>query len=186
MAKVQINIFVRSLTGPIGDQFVTGQIYSGKTIITNKPGFDDNRVFAVKQKTPQDAFREATTYAKFAKDQPVYVEMAKGTGSTAYNAAISDWFGAPRVQEINVDLWTGEVGQTIRIKARDNVMVARLDVVIRDNKENVLEAGEAVRSAEGSAWWNYTTQSVIKMTPFPIVEATAQDLPGNTDSFVIS
>jgi hypothetical protein len=58
--------------------------------------------------------------------------------------------------------------------------------VIRDLNENVLETGEAVPSAEDSSWWNYTTQSEIDMMPFPILEATAQDLPGNTDSFAIS
>src|ERR1044071_7025253 len=186
MAKVHNNIFVRGLTGSVGDQFVIRRTRSGKTIIANKPKFDDNRQFTEKQKTHQDVFREATSYARFAQEQPAYIEMAKKTGSTAYNIAISDWFGTPSVLEINVDHWTGEVGQTICVKARDKVMVARVTVVIRDADENVLEAGEAVQSKDGSAWWNYTTQSVIKMTPFPIVEATAQDLPGNTDTFVIS
>jgi len=186
MAKVHHNIFVRGLRGSTGDQFVICRTCSGKTIVANKPRFDDNREFTQKQKTHQDAFREATTYANFAKDQPVYLEMATGTGSTAYNVAISDWFGVPRVLEINVDHWTGEIRQTICVKARGNVMVARVTIVIRDADGNVLEAGEAVRSKAGSAWWNYTTQSLIKMTPFPTVEATAQDLPGNMDSFVIS
>jgi hypothetical protein len=185
MAKVHNNIFVRGLSGAIGDQFVIPRTRSGKTIIANKPRFDDHRQFTKKQKTHQDAFREASTYAKFAKNQPIYIEMAKGTGSTAYNLAISDWFGSPKVLQINVDQWTGKIGQTIRVKARDNVKVARVSLVIRDANNNILEAGEAVQSEGGSVWWEYTTQSVITMTPFPAVEATAQDLPGNTDSFSI-
>jgi len=186
MAKVHKNIFVRGLSGTLGDQFVIRKTRSGKTIIANKPRFDDDRQFTEKQKTHQDAFREASTYAKFAKTQPIYIEMAKGTGSTAYNIAISDWFGSPKVLQINVDQWTGKIGQTIRVKARDNVKVARVSVVIRDANNNILEAGEAVPSDGGSVWWEYTTQSVVAMIPFPAVEATAQDLPGNTDSFSIS
>jgi ABC-type uncharacterized transport system YnjBCD substrate-binding protein len=186
MAKVRNNIFVRGLSGAIGDQFVIRTTRSGKTIIANKPRFDDQREFTEKQKTHQDAFREATTYAKFAKTQPLYIEMAKGTGSTAYNIAISDWFGAPQVLEINVDNWTGEMGQTIRVKARDNVKVARVAVVIRDANEEILEMGAAVQSEEGTVWWTYTTQALVTMTPFPTVEAIAQDLPGNTDSFIIN
>jgi hypothetical protein len=50
----------------------------------------------------------------------------------------------------------------------------------------VLEMGKAVQSAAGSPWWNYTTKSRVTMTPFPLVEAIAQDLPGNQDSFAIS
>jgi hypothetical protein len=186
MAKVHNNIFVRGLWGAVGDQFVIRTTCSGKTIIANKPRFDDHRQFTEIQRTYQDAFREASTYARFAKDQLIYIEMAKGTGSTAYNIAISDWFGSPKILQINVDHWTGKVGQTIRVKARDNVKVARVALVIRDANNNILEAGEAVRSEAGSVWWDYTTQSVVAMTPFPTVEATAQDLPGNTDSFSIS
>jgi ABC-type uncharacterized transport system YnjBCD substrate-binding protein len=186
MAKVRNNIFVRGLSGAIGDQFVIRTTRSGKTIIANKPRFDDQREFTEKQKTHQDAFREATTYAKFAKTQPLYIEMAKRSGSTAYNIAISDWFGAPQVLEINVDNWTGEMGQTIRVKARDNVKVARVAVVIRDANEKILEMGAAVQSEEGTVWWTYTTQALVPMTPFPTVEAIAQDLPGNTDSFIIN
>jgi hypothetical protein len=58
--------------------------------------------------------------------------------------------------------------------------------MIRDGEENLLEMGEAVQEAAGSSWWKYTTRSSITMEPFPSVEATARDLPGNQDSFVIS
>ena len=115
-----------------------------------------------------------------------YVNQAKRTGATAYSIAVTDWSGAPEVLEIDVNGWTGDIGQTIRVKARDNVMVARVSVVIRDAKENVLEMGEAVQSEAGSDWWDYTTKAFVPMNPFPIVEAIAQDLPGNGDSFAIS
>jgi hypothetical protein len=186
MAKVHHNIFIRGLSGTLVYKFVIHKTRSGKTLIADKPGLDEVRQFTEKQKTHQDAFRQATTFAQFAKNEPMYIEMAKGTGSTPYNIAISDWFGSPKVLEINVDDWTGKVGQTIRVKARDNVKVARVSVVIRDAENNILEAGEAVRSEQGSVWWKYTTQSIVTMTPFPMVEAIAQDLPGNTNSFCIS
>jgi hypothetical protein len=174
MAKVHNAIFAYGLTR------------SGKIVIADNPMFDDHRVFTNTKKSHQDTLQEATTYANFAKHLEVYTEKAQGTGTTAYTIALADWFGAPKVLEINVDNWTGEIRQTIRVKAKDNVMVARVTVVIRDLQENMLEAGDAVQAEEGSSWWNYTTQSRIKITPFPIVEATAQDLPGNTDSFAIS
>lgn len=174
MAKVHSNIFAYGLTR------------SGKIVIADNPMFDDHRGPTSTTKSHQDSLQEATTYANFAQHQEVYIDKAQGTGTTAYTIAMADWFGAPKVLEIDVDNWTGEIGQVIRVKAKDNVMVARVTVVIRDAEEKVLETGEAVRLEEGSAWWSYITQSLIKMTPFPIVEATAQDLPGNMDSFVIS
>jgi hypothetical protein len=186
MAKLYNNILIFGLNSALGGQLVNRKTCSGKTIIANKPLFDDNREYTETQKAHPAAVREATTYANFAKTQEVYINKAKGTGATAYYIAIADWFGAPKVREINVDGWTGEIGQTIRVKARDNVMVARVSVVIRDAEDNVLEMGEAVQLEADSVWWNYTTKSLVPMTPFPSVEGIAQDLPGNSDSFIIS
>lgn len=186
MAKAYKNIFILGSNGAFRDQFANRKTRSGKTIMANKPSFDDNRKNTPTPKTDEAAVREATTYANFARTQEAYVNKAKQTGATAYYIAVADWFGTPRVLEINVDNWDGEIGQTIRVKARDNVMVARVSVVIRDAEDKLLEMGEAVQSEPGGAWWDYTTRSRVRMTPFPGVEATAQDLPGNSDSFIIS
>ena len=174
MANIQSSIFAHGLTR------------SGKIVIADHPKFDDHRVVAEPLGSHREALREAVTFAQMALEEEVYINKAREMGTTAYNIAIVDWMGAPKVLEIDVDNWTGEIGQVIRVKAKDNVMVASVSVVIRDANENVLEEGAAVKSHKGGAWWNYTTRSCIKMTPFPIVEATARDLPGNTDSFAIS
>jgi hypothetical protein len=185
MANLYNNISIIRLTNASDDQFVDSKTCLGKAILASKPLFDDTRN-DMETKTQQIAVREGTTYANFAQTQKAYIKQAKGKGITAYYAALADWFVAPKVLEIDVDNWTGKIGQTIRVKARDNVMVARVSVVIRDEEENVLEMGEAVQSERGSTWWNYTTKSLVTMTPFPIVEVTAQDLAGNSDSFAIS
>jgi hypothetical protein len=177
MAQVYNNIFVRGLTGAVGDQFVIRRTRSGRTIIANKPTFDPNREFSKSQKSHQEAFREAAAYAKSAKTQPLYVEKAKAINSTAYNVAISDWFGKPEVLEIDASNWTGEIGQTIRVKAQDNVQVASVRVMIDDVHGTTLEQGEAVQS--DGLWWSYTTTSQVSLTPSPRVIATVRDLPGN-------
>jgi len=186
MAKIYNNIFVLGLTGALSDQFMNFETRSGKTILASKAMFDDNQEYAKTQNMHQAIIREACTSANFAQAQEVYINQAKATGATAYSTAVTDWSGAPEVLEIDVDDWTGEIGQPIHVKARDTVMVARVSVVIRDAQENVLEMGEAVQSEAGSDWWDYITKSLVPMNPFPIVEAIAQDLPGNSDSFVIS
>jgi hypothetical protein len=185
MAKVHNNIFVRGLSGAVGDQFVIRRTRSGKTIIANKPHFAEDRVFSAAQKTHQESFREASAYAKLAKTQDLYIQKAMETGSIPYNLAISDWFGRPQVLEIDLKGWTGMLGQSIRVKARDNFRVVRLDVVIRDGEGKMLESGEAVPTAEGSLWWTYTTQAQVTMSSTPTVEATAQDLPGNTSTLTV-
>ncbi|RPJ23549.1 MAG: hypothetical protein EHM33_20580 [Chloroflexi bacterium] len=186
MANIYGNIFIHGLADLLGDQFADCRTRSGKTILATNPMFDDDRECAETKESHQDALREATTHANFARRQEVYVNKARGNGATAYSIALIDWFGVPEVLEINVDRWTGKPGQTIRVKARDNVLVAGVTVVIRDAGDNALEIGEAMQSEAGSPWWNYTTRSQVTMNPFPSVEATAWDLPGNCDSFVIS
>ena len=185
MANLYSNISVIPVGRATDDQIVNPKTRLGKAILASKPMFDDTRKY-LETKTHQAAIQEATTYANFAQTQKAYIRKSKGTGVTAYYTALADWFCAPKVLEVNVDRWTGKIGQTISVKARDNVKVARVLVTIRDAEENVLEMGEAVQSEAGSAWWNYTTKSLVTMTPFPIVEVTAQDLAGNSDSFAIS
>ena len=186
MANIHNNISIHKLANASDNAFLFRREHSAKMILADKPLFNEYEERTGTPKTDPSAMRQATTYANFAMTQKAYINKAKRTRTTAYYIALADWFSSPRVLEINVDDWTGETGQTIRVKARDHVKVERVSLVIRDAEENVLESGEAVQSKAGSPWWNYTTQSVVKMTPFPIVEAIAQDLAGNSDTFVIS
>src|SRR5690349_20504146 len=185
MANIDRRTFARGLSGVFGDLFVTHQTFSGKTIITNQPLFDDHRDRIEALKPQQSAVLEATTYATFAKTQELYLQKELETGLSAYSLAVADWFGTPKILQIDLDRWTGKPGETIRVKARDNVAVARVALVIRDADGNVLEIGEAAQTKAGSAWWCYTTRSAIELTPFPSVQAIAEDHPGNCNSFTI-
>jgi hypothetical protein len=188
MANVYRNIHMRGLNGVDGDQAVYCTTHSGKTIFVRGDRCDGNWKYMsmyIPKRHPA-AIRAAIAYAHFASTQDVYLALEHETGVTAYTHAIADWFGRPKVLKINLDGWTGQVGQTIRVKARDNIMVAAVTVVIRDPQRNFLEMGEAVQSEAGSPWWNYRTQTRVDMDPFPGVAAIIQDLPGNRDAFVIS
>jgi hypothetical protein len=184
MAKVHNNIFVRGLTGSVGDQFVIRKTRSGKTIVANKPMFDENREFSEDQKTQQDAFRKATTYGKSAKRHPLYVQLARGTGMTGYNIAVADWFNAPEVLEIDTSGWNGEIGQTIRIAAQDDVQVVSVVVTIQDAEENILEQGAAVQWQ--GIWWDYTTTTQVRLSTEIRVTAEVKDLPGNSNDMIWS
>jgi hypothetical protein len=183
MAKVRNNIFVRGLSGAVGDQFVIKTTRSGKTIVANMPTFDADREFSEAQTSHQSAFREASAYAKSAKTQPVYVERAKATNSIPYNVAISDWFGKPQVLEIDVRDWSGQVGQQIRVRAQDNIQVASVQISIEDNDGTLFEAGEAVQG--DGLWWTYTTTSTVSQAAPRRVIAVVRDLPGNTSSQMV-
>lgn len=186
MAQLYNHIVILGSNGLVGGQFGNYKTRVEKSLLAHKPLLDDYRKADEARQAHDAAVRESTTYANFSQTQDVYINKAKRLGVTPYYIALADWFEAPQVLEINVDRWTGKIGQTICVKARDNVKVERVSMVIRDANENVLETGEAVQSEPGSLWWNYTTKKPVSITPFPIVEATAYDLPGNSNTFVIS
>jgi hypothetical protein len=184
MANIFGNISIRGLTDILDDPFMHQKTRSGETILARKL-MAEFRQEAATEKTTAEALREATTYANFAQLQDAYVQRGRRYEVPAYTMAFADWFSAPRVLEIDVDAWTGEPGQKIRVKARDRVCVTGVSVMIRDQDGNVIESGMAKKGAGSNSWWEYTTRSQISLTPFPIVEAVARNLPGHQDSFAI-
>ena len=185
MANIYRKKHAPGLRGALVAQHVVHQTASGKTIVASKPDFDENLTYTENQTMHQAAVRDASMYASVAETHAAYINKAEESGSTAYAVAVADWYSAPRVLAIDIDRWTGNPGETIRVKARDAVMVASVLLVVRDPQGDVLEMGEAVPSEAGSPWWIYTTQSRVSLQPFPTVQAIAFDLPGNRDSFII-
>jgi hypothetical protein len=176
MAKVQRNTVIQGVTGALGDQLVARRDKAGRTTLMKKPTFSDDRVFSKAQKGQQGSFKEAMLYAKSAvKREPIYAEIAAGTPRTAYNVAISDWFHPPEVGEIDLSGWTGQVGESIRVKAVDDAVVARVMVTIVGERDVVIEQGDA--EPIDDVWWEYVTRQ-----PAPgqvSVIALAVDLPGH-------
>ena len=176
MAKVRNNIVIRGLSGSFGEQMVIRIDKAGRTIVCNKPEYDENREFTPAQLAHQQKFREAVVYAKDAKAQPIYVAKAEGTPMQPYNVALADFLHAPEVKEIDLSAWTGASGQQIRIRAMDDVQVTQVTVVITDEDDVVLEQGAAVE--EDGGWWTYTTTTLIGETT-PKVIVSVKDLPGH-------
>jgi hypothetical protein len=133
----------------------------------------------------REAIRRASTYAHFSQSQPFYLNKAVGTPFSAYEWAVADYFGKPKVLEIDIQQWTGEAGQTIRIQARDNLMVLRVCVKIRETLF-ILEEGEATQSKTEPSVWMYTTRTPIRPKPGVWLNVVAYDLPGNMgENFLI-
>ncbi len=164
MAKVRHNAVIRGISGAIGNM-VFRQMPDGSTYISGKQDFD-RRKFSQGQKDHQSRFRWAAVYARAAaKSQPIYKQIAKERGLSAYNIALSDWWHAPVIH--CVDRREG----IIYIQASDNVMVASVQVMVLDEEGGIREKGEGVRG-EGD-WWEYTAIAEGKV----VVEVC--DLAGN-------
>ena len=179
MAKVSNNIIIQGLSGSLGDQLVIQAGRGGQTIIRVKPRPSDKPPTEAQQ-AARERCEEAAAYAKGAQDQPVYAEKAAGTPKTPYNVAVADWFHPPEVVEIDLDGWTGGVGETLRAKARDDVQVERVHFLIADQGGTLVEEGPGVQ-VEDSLWWEYVT-TVDHPGGTATVLVTAGDLPGHEAS----
>lgn len=177
MAKVSRNVLLEGLTGMIADQLVFKQDKAGRTIVSIRPRFDEDRVFTPEQTAQQNRFKEATAYAHDAvQTETVYAEQAEGTTLSAYNVAVADWFHTPEVTEIDLSGYTGEVGEVIRAKVSDDVQVGRVNIVVATGADVVVEQGEMTH--EQGYWYTYTTVADCPAGSAKVV-VTGLDLPGN-------
>jgi hypothetical protein len=146
---------------------------------------DPNRRLHSHREIQREAIRKASTYAHFSQNQALYLNKAVGTRLSAYEWAVADYFGKPKVQQMDIRGWTGEVGQTILIHAQDNLMVLHVYVKIRETSL-VLEEGEAKQSKAEPSIWIYTTRTAIQPKPGVWLDVVAYDLPGNTgENFLV-
>ena len=177
MARVRKNVLLEGLAGMVGGQLVFKRDKAGRTIVTNRPHFDEDRKFSASQLTQQARFREAMAYAKEASQtQAVYAEKAAGTSKTAYNVAVADWFHMPEVGEIDLSGYTGAAGEVIRARVTDDVAVAQVTIVIATSAGEVVEQGRM--NHEQGVWYAYTTTAGCPAGPARVM-VTGLDLPGH-------
>ena len=118
------------------------------------------------QKEHHRRFQAAAAYAQMAsRREPIYAERAAGTLKNAYNVALGDWFHPPVIHQLE------RKGSAIRIQVSDDVMVARVRVVVLGERRKTLEQGDATKGK--GDWWEYVPHEAGKV----IVEAW--DLAGN-------
>ena len=173
MAKAGNNILLRGVSGRIGGLIVR-QMRDGSIRLSAPPDFS-NRRFSQAQKDQQQRFKQAAAYARQAiQTHPIYAELARKTRQAAYNLAVSDWFHPPVIHSLE------RTGDTLRVEASDNVMVARIHVQILDEEGRVLEEGEASRADPEMCpeLWHYIAHTQGR------VLAQAWDLAGNGKTVV--
>ena len=165
MAKVIDNPIIAGLSGKLGKWLVIRHMRDGRTIVLMRPDFS-NRVFSGKQLDHQSRFQAAAAYAKAAaKTEPIYAMLAAGSGTPAYNIALSDWFKPPVIHAV-----TQRNGR-ISVHVTDNVQVTAVRIAIVDEQGQLQEEGQAAPGQDDS--WEYETSAAGKV----IVEA--HDLAGN-------
>ena len=166
---------------PWAVRFVVCTTRSGKTLIASKPAATPYRVFINSNTSVQEEIRGAATYAEFFSDLEIYKYTAELTSLSAYQVAMADYLGKPKILAIDSSQWTGEIGQPIHIRAKDNFCVLFVRLTIQENRKDglILEDGEAVQSETDQLLWTYTTTTRVTKKRGLRLYAFAFDLPGN-------
>ncbi|WP_343670096.1 hypothetical protein [Chitinophaga sp.] len=129
----------------------------------------------------QSKFKQSIIYGRAAMADPnlkaLYAAAVKGDQS-AYNVAVRDAFKAPEITKINTELYDGQVGSTITVRAVDDFKVASVKVSIYSAGGDVIEQGDAVLEANGLDWL-YTATVANGAVAGGKVRAVAKDLPAN-------
>lgn len=173
MAKARKTALLEELSGSIGD-LVLKRARSGTMYVARKPRFPENRQFSPAQLAHQQRFKAATAYAKqAAKVEPLYAALARKTRQPAYNVALGDYLHPPQIVMVE------QIGETIRVRAEDQVKVTRVSVALLEADGHILAEGEAAPDSTGW-WWTFTANHITAAhDAVARIRVCAYDLPGN-------
>jgi hypothetical protein len=177
MAKQKNNVVTYGLSGKIGDLLVFRQ-RDGKTIVSKVP--EHSKTVTEKQAVHRKLFQSAVIYAKAAVTSPETGELYKTAAKKKkhpFLVAVADFFNAPDIYQVDLNGYTGNVGDEIRVVVSDDFAVKSVYVQINNADGSLVEEGEAVKNA--GDWWIYTATKNNENLEGDRIVIEASDLPGN-------
>lgn len=179
MAESKNNVVTFGLRGLVGDLLVFKN-RAGKTIVSRKPEVSSAPPSA-QQTLVRERFKEAVRYAKSILSIPAakaMYEAMKKPGQSAFNLAMADVWQAPKINDVVVTAYTGQIGSKVTVNTVDRFKVISVTVTITSPGGVVIETGQAVMQENGSDWL-YTATVLNNTLEGTQVAAVAKDRPGN-------
>ena len=191
MARVSFNPAIRQISGRLGD-FVYRCYRDGALVVAKAPLPNHHRRRSAAQLAQQQRFKEGAARRLCILADPetraAYQVLCAVRGPLARlnTLVIGDSMKPPVIRLLDLSDYHGQVGDTIRVVAEDNVAVARFSLAILDQTTGqLLEAAEERlpidRLAPTLAW------SCAATAPAPMdhaleIRVTVYDLAGNQTS----
>jgi hypothetical protein len=133
----------------------------------------------------QKKFAKAVRSSKTLKNNPQRFEYynkkkKKKKYLSAYHAAMSDFMTRPKVKKVDLTNYRGQPGNVIKILAWDNFRVETVNVMILNDKGQLIERCAAVSKLySGNTEWEYkaTVENIDYKSSRILVQV--KDLPGN-------
>ena len=180
MPKVKNNIVTQGLSGTLGGQLVFRQTSRG-TEVSVAPQAPSGPASAA-QTAHRERFQHAIVYARGKAHDPAvqaeYADEAKARNQSISNVLVADYMHAPDIQEVNIEAYTGKVGDLITITATDDHTVKAVTVRIENGDGSLVEEGPATQQADPNQWAYKATARNATLAGDKLT-VTATDNPGH-------
>lgn len=183
MANTNLNALTKKYSGKFGDHFIFRNV-KGKSVLAALPDRKNTPVSEA-QLAVRRRFASAARYAKQILLNPdmlaAYTAKADANGNehSPHILAMTDYLRHPWINEFDMEGFTGNEGDVIKIMAGDDFKVTEVTVKIFDPLGSEIESGVCQPDADG-VWWEYTTIQAITPEPGLEIRAKARDIPGHT------
>ena len=180
MGLVHFNALL-TITGKFGDMYIVKQ--GNKYYTKHCPEREPKPATAAQAPVREGIVQGNRYWRRIAADpaqKAVYELAGKVQGRRATDLAKADFAHPPSVLEIDVAGYFGNVGDVIRIQAKDDFEVVRVAVRILNLEKAVIEEGEATFD-KAAEWWVYAAKVAVASGQGVIVQAAAYDRPGHSD-----
>jgi hypothetical protein len=180
MAISRDNNFTRGLSGSVGGGMVF-RTWNGRTYISTSPSKPKKQ--SPIQKENRLKFKMATHFAKKMMNDPAkkeeYKKLAKKMKlPNAYTAAITEYMRKPEIREVELSAYSGRENQEIGVDVRKKGFeIEVVEVIISDEKGNLVEQGKAVRGRIMN--WTYTTTKTVENYETLQIIIRAKERTGN-------
>jgi hypothetical protein len=158
----------------------------GKLVVANRPVRKITAKPTESQNSAKKNFTEAASYAKKQvrnkESKEIYATGITDSKTNAYIVALKDYLTPPKVDRIDTEEYTGEIGSLVVIKASDDFQVTKVKIVITDPSGTKLEQAESTQDPDKAFKWEYQTTVANATLVGTKIKVTAYDRAGNKAS----
>lgn len=179
MTKVRFHGPVAGFSGAMGEMVFADNKKKNRTVAYMKTHYDPTEA----QLDHQERFKEAALRAQAALTDPAtyafYSAIAQERDSTAQIVALTDFMVLPTFKSLDLSSYQGQVGDTITIRATDDIGLADVDVKITAQDGTLIEQGKATEDGVRTGKWIYTATQPVALGADIFIEVKGVDHAGN-------
>ena len=179
MTKVRFHGPIAGFSGAMGEMVFADTQAKNKTVAYMKKHYPPTEA----QVNYRERFRQAALRAKNALENPAlrafYEMIAEQRDNNSYTVAFTDFLVAPRFLPLDLSAYKGQIGDTIVIRAKDDIGMENVQVSISAQDGTPIEAGAAVEEGIRTGNWIYTATKQVALGSGIFVEIKGADHAGN-------